>query len=447
MVRSDKGAAAGVQHGRDHLIHSGVHSLDGLDGSVEHAGVADHVAVGEVQDDHVVLAALNAFNAFGSHFGGAHLRLQVVGSHLRAGDDAAVLALVGSLDAAVEKEGNVCVLLGLCNAQLGLAVLRQVLAQNVLQLHRRVSHFAVGHGGVVLGHADVVHLLAAAAALKAGESIVAEDAGHLAGTVGAEIHEDDGVAILHAAALAGDAGQNELVGLVVGVGCLDGLLSVGGVVALAVDERGVGLLLAVPVVVAVHGVVTAGDAGDLADAQRIELGLQVGEEALAGVRVGIAAIGDAVEVDLLGTHVLGHLQHAEPVVCVAVDAAGADQTHQVNGLARVDGGLHVLDQNRVLEHLTVLDGLGDEGELLVDDAAGAHVGVADLGVAHLAIGQANGHAGGVDGGHGVLCHQRIDEGLVGDGHSVTIGLVGGPAEAIHDAEHYGFLGHRYSPLY
>ena len=216
---------------------------------------------------------------------------------------------------------------------------------------------------------------------------------------------------------------------------------------LAVDEGSVGLLLAVPVVVAVHGVVTAGDAGDLADAQRIELGLQVGEEALAGVRVGIAAIGDAVEVDLLGAHVLGHLQHAEPVVCVAVDTAGADQTHQVNGLARVDGGLHVLDQNRVLEHLTVLDGLGDEGELLVDDEAGTHVGVADLGVAHLAIGQANGHAGGVDGGHGVLCHQRIDEGLVGGGHSVTVGLVGGPAEAIHDAEHYGFLGHRYSPLY
>ena len=49
-----------------------------------------------------------------------------------------------------------------------------------------------------------------------------------------------------------------------------------------------------------------------------------------------------MHVDVLPTHVLGHLQHAEPVVGMAVDAAGADQTHQVDGLARVDGSLHVL---------------------------------------------------------------------------------------------------------
>ena len=55
-----------------------------------------------------------------------------------------------------------------------------------------------------------------------------------------------------------------------------------------------------------------------------------------------------------------HFQHAEPVVCVAVHTAGAHQTHQMDGLAGIDGSLHVLDQNRVLEHLAVLDGLGDE---------------------------------------------------------------------------------------
>ena len=75
------------------------------------------------------------------------------------------------------------VLLRLSDAELGLAVSREVLAQNVLQLHGRICDFAVGHGGVILGHADIVHLLAAAAALKARERIVAEDAGHLAGTV------------------------------------------------------------------------------------------------------------------------------------------------------------------------------------------------------------------------------------------------------------------------
>ena len=409
--------------------------------------MADHIAVCEVQDDHVVLAALDALDALVSDLGGAHLRLEVVGGHLRAGDDTAVLALVGSLNTAVEEEGDMSVLLGLGDAQLGLAVLGQVLAQDVLQLNRRISDLAVGHGGIILGHADVVDLLAAAAALEAGESVVAEDAGHLTGAVGAEVHEDDGVAVLHTATLAGDAGQNELVGLVIGVGCLDGLLRVGGVVALAVDEGSVSLLLAVPVVVAVHGVVTAGDAGDLADAQLIQLGLQVGKEALAGVGVGVAAIGDAVEVDFLCPHLLCHFQHTEPVVSVAVDAAGTHQTHQVDRLAGVDGSLHVLDEDGVLEHLTVADGLGDEGQLLVDDAAGAHIGVTHLRVAHLAVGQAYSHAGSVDGGHRIFCHQRVKEGLLGCSHGVAVGLVGGPAKAVHDAEQNRFLGHKIgSPL-
>ena len=67
VVGGDEGAAAGVQHSGDHLIHSGIHSLNGLDSGIEHAGVADHVTVGKVQDDHVILAALDALDAFSCH--------------------------------------------------------------------------------------------------------------------------------------------------------------------------------------------------------------------------------------------------------------------------------------------------------------------------------------------------------------------------------------------
>ena len=218
-------------------------------------------------------------------------------------------------------------------------------------------------------------------------------------------------------------------------------------IALAVDKGSICLLFTIPVVIAVHGVVTAGDAGDLADAQLVQLGLQIGQEALAGVRVGITAIGDAVQVDVLCTQMLCHFQHAEPVVCVAVHTAGAHQTHQMDGLAGIDGSLHVLDQNRVLEHLAVLDGLGNEGELLIHDAACAHVGVANFRVAHLAIGQADGHAGSVDGGHGIFCHQSIKMGLLGGDHGVAEGLLRHPAEAIHDAQKNRFLCHKNeSPL-
>ena len=144
---------------------------------------------------------------------------------------------------------------------------------------------------------------------------------------------------------------------------------------------------------------------------------------------------------------LCHFQHAEPVVGMAVHAAGAHQTHQVDGLTGLDSGLHVLDQHRVLEHLAVADGLGDEGELLVHDAACAHVGVADLGVAHLAVGQTDSHAGSINGGHGVLFHQSIQMGGLGSHNGVAKGLVRHPAEAIHDAQKNRFLCHKIeSPL-
>ena len=161
------------------------------------------------------------------------------------------------------------------------------------------------------------------------------------------------------------------------------------------------------------------------------------------MRVGVTAIHDAVQVDVLRTHVLGHLQHAVPVVGVAVDAAGADQTHQVDSLARVDGSLHVLDQHGVLEHLAVLDGLGDEGQLLVDDTACAHVGVAALRVAHLAVGQADSQAAGLDGGHGVIGKDLVQIRLVRGSHGVAVGLVRRPAEAVHDAEHNRFFRHKF----
>ena len=132
---------------------------------------------------------------------------------------------------------------------------------------------------------------------------------------------------------------------------------------------------------------------------------------------------------------------------MAVHAAGAHQAHQMDGLAGIDSGLHIFDQHRVFEHLTIADGLGDKGQLLVHDAACAHVGVADLRVAHLAIGQADSHTGSIDGSHGILFHQGIQMGGVGRHYGVAKGLVRHPAEAIHDAQKNRFLCHKIeSPL-
>ena len=55
-------------------------------------------------------------------------------------------------------------------------------------------------------------------------------------------------------------------------------------------------------------------------------------------------------------------------------------------------------------------------------------------VAHLAVGQAHGHTGSIDGGHGVGGKDLVQVGGVGGGDGVAEGMVGRPAETVHDAE-------------
>ena len=98
--------------------------------------MADHVAVGEVQDDHVVLAGQDALDALLGDGGLAHLRLEVIGRDLGGRDQRAVLARIFLFHAAVEEERDVRVLLGLGDAQLSHAQVGDILAEGVLEALR-----------------------------------------------------------------------------------------------------------------------------------------------------------------------------------------------------------------------------------------------------------------------------------------------------------------------
>ena len=84
------------------------------------------------------------------------------------------------------------------------------------------------------------------------------------------------------------------------------------------------------------------------------------------------------------------------------------QTENMQGgiepLALVDSA----HQSRILEEIAVLDGLGDAGQLLIYNAACTDVGVANLGVAHLAVRQTNVQTGCTDIGERVLCENLIE---------------------------------------
>src|SRR5207248_9377951 len=76
-----------------------------------------------------------------------------------------------------------------------------------------------------------------------------------------------------------------------------------------------------------------------------------------------------------------------------VDAAVRDEPEQVqaSGVARADTRRQ---EHIVLGERSVFDRVVDAGQVLADDRAGAQVQMADLGVAHLALGQPDGAAAG-----------------------------------------------------
>ena len=433
------------QNGVRVLLHLGDHAADGLvhrfdrgDRGFHHAGVADHVTVGEVADDDGILVGGNGLDELVGDLGGAHLRDQVVGRELLRGrHQAAVFALELLFHAAVEEEGDVGVLLGLGHAELLEAVLADDVAKGVHQFLGRVSD-GQRQGLVVLRGADVAERIDGLLALEAVKVGQVQRPGHLTGAVGTEVHEDDAVALVDDALGADDDRLDEFVRHIGGIACLHSVNGVGIQHAFAADDGVIAGLDAVPALVAVHAPEAALQGGDLRVAEAVALVLQLLDEARTALRGDVASVEEAVDVDLFQAARLGHVEDAEDVLDVAVHAAAGEQAHDVQGLAVCFGVFHGLDIDLVFKELSGFDLLAHLGQDLEHDAAGTDVGVADLGVAHLALRQADVKAGGLQLGVGIFGKELVQVGLLRLRDRIARGGRG-DTEAVQDHENCFFV--------
>src|SRR6185437_5269772 len=258
-------------------------------GRWDHACVADHVGVGEV--DHSESKPIGPFlspRAYERRGGlaGAHLGLLVVGGHVaRGGDQLAPLPRAGSLLATVEEVSDVRVLLGLRNVQLlcpaacdhlgerdlwalGSEYDRVRPALLVLGQRRQSTHGRGAAASVPAGELLrllVVRRLEGAASLTfagplATEAGLGQGPDDLPHAVGAKVEAQHSVFRSDARLVANERRFDELVGLTSLVGIPDGSLAAGGAVrGMAVDEQVIGTLGALPAPVAIHGPVAAHD--------------------------------------------------------------------------------------------------------------------------------------------------------------------------------------------
>lgn len=230
-----------------------------------------------------------------------------------------------------------------------------------------------------------------------GETVeirVHEGAGDLARAVGAEVHEDQRVAVLHRGiGLTGGADHGRSDELVVFTALISGLQAgdriLGHGVAFGRGQQVIGQLHAIPAVVAVHRVVAADQRGDAPDAQRGEGVTAALQRGFGAARRRVAPVEEGMQINGFGAALCSQLDHGQDVLVVAVHAARRQQAHDMHRLAGryglIDGG----GQHRVGEEVAVGDRFVQPGQILVHDAAGAQVDVADFRVAHLPIGQAD----------------------------------------------------------
>ena len=339
------------------------------------------------------------------------------------------------------------ILLRLGDAQLREAHRRDVLADRILHVLLVEQDVQPLEFGIVRGHAAVIERQRVHP--FGGHVLLREHDGQLLGAVVAVVEEDHHVAGTDRPdgfPLGVDTHDrlDELVGHVGVVGLLHGGDHVRRRLADTVHELIVGHLHTLPALVAIHRIVTADDRRD--DARRLRrMALQRLNETLAAVRVGIAAVHEAVYIGMLDAVGLGDVAEFVEVVDRRVHAAVRHEAHEVHVHALRLGVLESRLHLRVLHDRTVLAGAVDLHQILIDHAARTDIEVSHLGVAHLPVGQPHVLAVGMQLRMGILLgHRRNICGMDGR-NDVALGPVA-DAPTVQNHKQY-FLFHCFILVY
>ena len=138
-----------------------------------------------------------------------------------------------------------------------------------------------------------------------------------------------------------------------------------------------------------------------------------------------------------GAAPFGQTQERENMLLVGMHAARRQQAHDLQAFAPGFGGINGRQQGRIFIEAAVFDGGIDAGKVLIDDAAGADIHVADLGVAHLPVRQTDEFSFRVDQRVRAIAQQAVPIRQVCQGDGV-VGAFGAVAPAVQNQQYDRF---------
>ena len=363
--------------------------------------MADHVAVGVVADDGVVLSGLDRRDELVGNLRCAHLRLEVVGGHVGRRHENAVFARIDVLDSAVEEVRDVRVFLGFGDAQLLSSQARNVFAKAVADRLRRERDGKLREFLAIGREAHVSPELRHPGAGERAEGGVGQRTRDLARAVGAEVHEHDDITVGHrrvpSVAIRDCRGLDEFVIFAARVGGVQCGLRRGGRIGRAtVDQQIVGRRDAVPALVAVHRVIAPDDRRHARARMLCADAFQERQRLGGAARWRVAPVEEGMDEDSRDTRGGGHVDECRDLPFVAVDAAGRGEAQHVQRRIIALRHGHRVAEHGIAREFAGRDRVVDAREVLIDHAARPDVEVADLRVAHLAFGQSDMQFGRVD---------------------------------------------------
>ena len=195
------------------------------------------------------------------------------------------------------------VLLCLGDTSLTHAASGKKFAERIGELNLFESDELIRDRNIILTEAYILKREEAVSSLETVKIFAAESSRDLSGSVGSEIIENNGIVGLDRgnglAVLFYYERNNELVGNACVIGSLDALCGGLSLIAFAVNERCIALLNTVPVLIAVHYIVTALNRSNLTYAELSHLGFELSNIILARCGRCVTSVEEAVNIYLL----------------------------------------------------------------------------------------------------------------------------------------------------
>ena len=285
------------------------------------------------------------------------------------------------------------------NTQLLQPILRQHFTQRIFIMFRRVRGRNVD-SSIVLGHADHMHRPGFCRPFKILELFIMQRTGNFPGPVRAEIVEDHAVILTDAGSrflsrisrfvfLCYTERHNELIVHTRFIRSLNAFCSRSKNCTVPQYHVTIGFFQTFPAFVPVHGIVAAADRRKTADALFLHKSFHILHIRNGALGRHIPAVQKSMYIDFLQSCRLCHLQQRFQMIDVTVNTTIAEQAHKVQGTVLFFCMTQRIQQHLVFKETSFLDGMGNQGELLINDPARPDVQMPYFRISNLACRQSH----------------------------------------------------------